>query len=481
MSQEQKYELVVGLEIHAQLQTASKAFCSDETTFGALPNTQVSAISLGHPGTLPVQNKKVIEHAIMLGLALKCTITEENQYARKNYFYADLPKGYQITQDKTPICTAGFVEINTAQNENIKIPLIRIHIEEDSGKSMHDQDLEDSLIDYNRAGMPLVEIVTEPAIRTPEEAYLFISEVRKLVRHLDICDGNMEEGSLRCDANVSIRPFGSNIFGTKVEVKNMNSMSNVKRAISFEYQRQVTMIEAGQFFESETRGFNPLDGSTFSMRAKELVKDYRYFPEPDLPPFIVDKAWQESIKAIMPMLPRELETLMQEKMELPKQDSLVLSEDKQLSNYFLAITEHTKQYKAAANWVLGVVKNYLNEKAIHINQFNIDAKRMAELIDLVAEEKISNTAAAQTVFPEMAVSKDSPLEIATRLNVIQNKDEGFIGELVDNVLNLYPEKVIEYKAGKTNLLGLFVGEVMKASKGKADPKIVNTEIIKKLK
>ncbi len=476
-----KYEIVVGLEIHAQLQTHSKAFCGDDTQFGMLPNTQVSAISLGHPGTLPVHNVKAIEYAIMLGLALNCDIRKYNQYARKNYFYADLPKGYQITQDNTPICNNGFVPIELADGSIKNIALTRIHMEEDSGKSMHDQDLEDTLIDYNRAGMPLVEIVTEPEIRSADEAYQFINEIRKLVRYLGICDGNMEEGSLRCDANVSIRLKGSSDFGTKVEVKNMNSMSNVKRAIQFEVARQAQLLEEGTPFESETRGFNPLDGSTFSMRTKELVKDYRYFPEPDLPPLLVTDEWKQSIKNNMPMLPKEVEAILTEKMGLQKYDVQVISEDKKTAEFYLQITEHTQNYKAAANWLMGTIKSYLNEQALSIEQFPISPKRIAELIALIDNGTLSNTSAAQIVFPAMIGNQQaSIMEIATQLNAIQTNDNELINKLIDEVLARYPDKVTDYKNGKTNLLGLFVGEVMRNSQGKADPKIVNQELNKKL-
>jgi len=474
------YQVVIGLEIHAQLQTQSKAFCADATEYGMMPNTQVSPISLGHPGTLPMHNKSAVEYAVMMGLALDCEIREHNQYARKNYFYADLPKGYQITQDKTPICTAGFVEIKVNDTYK-KIGLTRIHMEEDSGKSMHDQDLNDTLVDYNRAGMPLIEIVTEPEIRSGNEAYQFISEVRKLVRYLGICDGNMEEGSLRCDANVSIMKKGSSEFGTKVEVKNMNSMSNVKRAIQFEIERQAALLDKGETFESETRGFNPLDGSTFSMRAKEMANDYRYFPEPDLPPLIISDDWKKEIRAKMPMLPKMVSQKLREDMKLPEYDVEVISEDKQIADYFLQIAEHTTNYKAAANWVMGSVKSYLNENAITIEQFKIKPKSLADLILQIDDGKLSNSSASQNVFPALAENPDQDvLNLAQELNVIQTGDMDLIGGLIEEAFNKFPDKVQAYKDGKTNLLGLFVGEVMRNSKGKADPKVVNEEITKRL-
>jgi aspartyl-tRNA(Asn)/glutamyl-tRNA(Gln) amidotransferase subunit B len=474
------YEAIIGLEIHVQLLTQSKAYCSDNTEYGGMPNTQVSPITVAHPGTLPKHNKLVIEYAIKMGLALNCAITKENRFDRKNYFYADLPKGYQITQDKTPICTGGFVKIKTKDGEK-QIRLTRIHMEEDSGKSMHDQDLQDTLVDYNRAGIPLIEIVGEPDLRSGEEASLFVSEIRKLVRYLGICDGNMEEGSLRCDANISIRPVGTSTYGTKVEVKNMNSISNVRRAIESEIERQTEQLNKGEIIVSETRGFNALKGSTFSMRSKEAANDYRYFPEPDLPPFIVSDDYLSRIKTAMPALPEQLYDKLKNTMGLSEYDTTTITEDKATAFYFLAICEYSKNYKAVANWVLGPVKSYLNETATEIEDFKLKPSAIAELIQLIEENKLSNSAAAQTVFPSMIQQLDkTALEVAETLNVIQSSDLDFIGTIVIEVLSKYPDKVEEYKSGKKGLLGLFVGEVMKSSKGKADPKLVNSAVIKAL-
>jgi len=475
------YEAIIGLEIHIQLLTKSKAYCSDLAEYGALPNTQVSPISLAHPGTLPKHNKEVIEKAIMMGLALNCNITRNNRFDRKNYFYADLPKGYQITQDKTPICTGGFVSIKNKDGEEKSIRITRIHMEEDSGKSMHDQDLNDTLVDYNRAGVPLIELVSEPDLKSADEAYEFVSEMRKLVRYLGICDGNMEEGSLRCDANVSIRPVGTTIFGTKVEIKNMNSISNVKRAIESEIIRQTELLNSGQTFVSETRGFNALKGQTFSMRTKEAANDYRYFPEPDLPPFVVSDAYLQQLTETLPALPHQLYNRLKNDLALPEYDAKTITEDKDLTNYFLQITEHTNNYKSAANWTLGTIKSYLNEQAMDINDFHLNASKIAELIALIDQDKLSNSSASQLVFPELVKNpNESVLAIAERLNVIQTNDVNLISGIIAEVLAKYPDKVEEYKNGKKGLLGLFVGEVMKASKGKADPKTVNTEVIKAL-
>ena len=475
------YEAVIGLEIHVQLLTQSKAFCADSTAYGALPNTQVSPISLGHPGTLPRHNRQAVEHALKMGLALDCAITRENHYSRKNYFYADLPKGYQITQFNTPICEGGGVNIRLKDGSRKRIGLIRIHMEEDTGKSMHDQDPKDSLIDYNRAGTALIEVVTEPDIRSGEEAYAFVTEIRRLVRYLEICDGNMEEGSLRCDANVSIRPAGSTTFGTKVEVKNMNSISNVRRAIDHEIERQREILESGGTVAGETRGFNALSGTTFSMRSKEMVNDYRYFPEPDLPPLILSDQYIQAVHKLMPELPETLFQRFTQELGLSEYDAGVLTDDKATAAYFLSVVQHTGNSKAAANWVTVHVKGYLNEHAISIDDFPLSGKRVADLIALIDSGKISNSSAAQKLFPAMISHEGkSPMELAETLNLLQTADSDLIETIVNEVLSAFPQKVTEYKQGKTGLLGMFVGEIMKRSKGKADPKKVNEVLLKKL-
>ena len=475
------YEVVIGLEIHVQLLSKSKAYCGDNTEYGGLPNTQVSPITIAHPGTLPKHNISVIEQAIKMGLALNCNITRYNQFDRKNYFYADLPKGYQITQDKTPICTGGFVKIKLKDGNEKKIGLTRIHMEEDSGKSMHDQDLYDTLVDYNRAGVPLIEIVSEPEIRSSEEAYEYVSEVRKLVRYLGICDGNMEEGSMRCDANISIRETGTTAFGTKVEVKNMNSISNVRRAIESEIIRQTEMKTNGEEIVSETRGFNALKGNTFSMRSKEAANDYRYFPEPDLPPFRITDEFLNQIKINLPQLPEEMYLKFRNEFELSEYDAQTITDDKQTALYYIELSKFCKNYKAAANWVLGSVKSYLNETASDINDFKLKPESLSALIALIDEGLLSNTAAAQQVFPMMVKHPEkTALEIAETLNVIQSNDSGLIDAVVKEALSKYPEKIEEYKAGKKGLLGLFVGEAMKLSKGKADPKALNKAVAEAL-
>jgi aspartyl-tRNA(Asn)/glutamyl-tRNA(Gln) amidotransferase subunit B len=467
-----KYEPVIGLEVHAQMLTKSKAYCKDPYDYGAEPNTMVSPVSLGHPGTLPKHNKQVVNNAIKMGLACSCQIAGFQYYARKNYFYADLPKGYQITQDKTPICTGGFVEIKRKDGTEKKIGLTRIHMEEDAGKSMHDQDVYDSLIDLNRAGVPLIEIVTEPEIASGEEAYLYLTEMRKLVRYLEICDGNMEEGSLRCDANISVRLKGTTAFGTKVEVKNMNSMRNVQRAIDFEIKRQVDMIENGEKIYQETRAFDALKGITIPMRSKEGAADYRYFPEPDLPPLNITSEYINGVKSQMPSLPKELFERFTKTYLLNDYDAGVLTESRDVAEYFEGVLKHTSNIKAAANWVMVAIKGYLNEQAIDIKDFVLQPTKIAELISLIDEGKISNSVASQKVFPAMINEHHkSPLQIAESLNLLQESDSDELQNWIDQAIAKYPEKVIEYKAGKQSLLGLFMGEVMKFSKGKADPKL----------
>jgi aspartyl-tRNA(Asn)/glutamyl-tRNA(Gln) amidotransferase subunit B len=476
-----EFEAVIGLEIHIQLQTKSKAFSFDSTEYGALPNTQVSPISLGHPGTLPKHNKTAVEMAIKMGLALECDIRRINQYSRKNYFYADLPKGYQITQFDTPLCNNGYVTIKLKDGIEKNIRLTRIHMEEDTGKSMHDQDLNDTLVDYNRAGTPLIEVVTEPDVKSGEEAYAFVTEIRRLVRYLEICDGNMEEGSLRCDANISVMPKGSKVFGTKVEVKNMNSISNVKRAIDFEIQRQIELINAGGTVDGETRGFNGLAGTTFSMRKKEAINDYRYFPEPDLPPTIITQKYIEEVKSKMPELPRALFKRFTTEYGLSEYDASVLIDDKLSAFYFENVCKISVNYKAVSNWITVAIRGYLNENAMSIDEFKLTPAQIAEIIDLIDKGAINHTIASQTLFPALLESPEmSPSALVAELNLSINSDTSFIEEIIDEVLNLYPEKVEEYRSGKKGLLGMFVGEVMKRSKGKADPKITNQLISLKL-
>ena len=475
-----KYEAVIGLEVHAQLLTNTKAYSNDENVYGATPNSKTSVITLGHPGTLPVSNEKVIEYAVKLGIAVDANIRERNEYARKNYFYADLPKGYQITQDKTPICNGGYIEITDDDNNIKKINITRIHMEEDAGKSIHDLDPFNSLVDLNRAGVPLLEIVSEPEIRSSNEAYQYLSEVRKLVRYLDICDGNMEEGSLRCDANISVRLKGSEKFGTKVEIKNMNSIRNVKNAIDFEIDRQTSLLEKGESIVHETRGFNAVNGKTLSQRHKEEANDYRYFPEPDLQPIIIGQEYIENVKKSLPPLPKELLQKFTNEFKLSSYDAKIIIEDKGMAMYYEKLCKLTENYKAAANFMNGAIKSYLNENAKSIEDFKISPKNIAELIALIDDNKVSNSVATGKIFPLLLSSDSSPEKIAVENNWIQESDSDTLLSLINEVIEKYPDKVKEYQSGKKGLIGLFIGEVMKLSKGKADPKLTNELIRKKL-
>jgi aspartyl-tRNA(Asn)/glutamyl-tRNA(Gln) amidotransferase subunit B len=479
-SNRDNYEAVIGLEVHAQMLTHTKAYSNDVNEYGALPNTNVSAISLGHPGTLPVMNKKTLEYAIKLGLACDAAIAKKHYFARKNYFYPDLPKGYQITQDKTPICTGGHLFIRDAEGKEKKIGLTRIHMEEDAGKSIHDVDVNDTLVDLNRAGVPLLEIVSEPDLRNAQEAYNYLTEVRKLVRYLEICDGNMEEGSLRCDANISVRIKGASEFGTKVEVKNMNSIRNVQRAIEFEIDRQIQCVENNEPVAQETRSFDALKGITISMRSKEAANDYRYFPEPDLQPIILDDKQIESIQNEMPELPKNLFLKYTTQYGLSEYDAINITDNKGVALYFENLINYTKNYKAAANWIMGEIKSYLNEWGVEISSFPIDALQIAKLIHLIEEGKISNSVAAQKVFPEMLRNpNEEPLSIAEKLNVIQESDENSMLVYVEEVIANNTSEVERYRNGEKQLIGFFMGQLMKVSQGKADPKTGNA-LLRKL-
>ncbi|TNF50163.1 MAG: Asp-tRNA(Asn)/Glu-tRNA(Gln) amidotransferase subunit GatB [Bacteroidetes bacterium] len=476
-----KYEAVIGLEVHAQMLTRSKAYSSDLNEYGSHPNSNVSVISLGHPGTLPRMNKKTVEYAIKLGLACGCTIAREQHFARKNYFYPDLPKGYQITQDTTPICTGGSIHIKTENGEDKEIHLTRIHMEEDAGKSIHDVDVYDTLVDLNRAGVPLLEIVSEPDIRSSQEAYNYVSEVRKLVRYLDICDGNMEEGSLRCDANISVRLKGVSEFGTKVEVKNMNSIRNVQRAIEFEISRQIEAIEKGEKLTQETRSFDALKGITISMRTKEAANDYRYFPEPDLQPLKISDEQINKVHAMMPALPRELFLKYTQELGLSSYDAYNLTENKGIALYYEDLIKVTANYKAAANWMMGDVKSYLNEFGVEIEDFQVKPKMIAELIKIIDEGKVSTSVASQKIFPVMLKELEKePIKIAEEFNLIQESNEDSILEYINEVIRQHPSEVERYRNGEKQLVGFFMGQLMKVSQGKADPKASNALLRKKL-
>ena len=475
-----KYQVVIGLEVHAQLLTKTKLFCSDSTTYGASPNTQVSPVSLAHPGTLPKMNKKAVELAVKLGLALNCEIEQYNYFARKNYFYPDLPKGYQISQHTAPICKGGFLSIKSG--EAIKdVKLNRIHLEEDAGKSIHDADEHYTCIDLNRAGVPLVEIVTEPDMHSAEEAFAFLTELRKIVRWLDVCDGNMEEGSMRCDANISIRLKGETTLGKRVEVKNLNSIRNVKKAIEIETERLIGIVEANGTIIQETRSFDADTNSSFSLRSKEEADDYRYFPEPDLPAFTITANYIKEIKDGLPALPELLKASYISNYALTEYDAAVICNDKEDAQYFESLINHTKRYKAVANWMLGPLKSYCNEHNISITHFPLSAISLASLIELTETDKVNFKNASTRILQAMI---NEPLktaeETASSLNLLQESDSSAIEHWVNQVIENMPEKVKEYKQGKKGLLGMFAGEVKKMSKGKADMQIANKLLAEKL-
>lgn len=470
----EKYEVVIGLEIHAQMLTKTKAYSNDINEYGAVPNTNVSAITLGHPGTLPMMNKKTIDFAIRLGVACQANIAEEQYFARKNYFYPDLPKGYQITQDTTPICTGGRIYIKDDGGNEKVINLTRIHMEEDAGKSMHDMDVYDTLVDLNRAGTPLLEIVTEPDLRSSTEAYNFVTEVRKLVRYLEICDGNMEEGSMRCDANVSVRLIGAPEFGTKVEVKNMNSIRNVQKAIEFEIERQIEMVEKNETIYQETRSFDALKNRTISMRSKEAANDYRYFPEPDLQPISVKEETIAAVRAMMPALPRDLFLKYTNELKLSEYDAYNLTDSKDIALFYEELITKTSNYKSAANWLMGDVKSYLNSTGQEIGNLPISAENIAALIGLIDAGKISSTLASQKLFPAMLKDQSkTPLALAEELNLIQDSNEDSILGFIHQVIEQHPAEIERYKNGETQLIGFLMGQLMRVSQGKADPKAAN--------
>ncbi len=479
MSIYEKYETVIGLEVHVQLATASKAFCGDDARFGGAPNTHISAISLGHPGTLPRLNKRQVEFAIKLGLALGCKINLENTFDRKNYFYADLPKGYQITQDRKPICIGGSLRIPSGEDFK-SIRIHHIHMEEDAGKSIHDQDPKNTLVDLNRAGVPLLEIVTEPDLRSPEEVDALMSGMRQLVRYLGVSDGNMEEGSLRCDCNVSVRLQGAEEYGERCEVKNLNSMRFAKRAIEFERKRQIDLIESGGAVKQQTLNFDPATGITTPLRDKEDAHDYRYFPEPDLPPVVISEAYLKELHENRSPLPWELLEDFQSTYRLSLYNATLLTQEKTTALYFKSLCEETKHYKAAANLLINKVLPEAQEQKIGLSDFPLTPKKLAAFIDLIQSDKVSNTIAYQKLFPALLQDpSQAPLALAKKMELIQSQDEDFLKDLVKSILEQNPDKVKAYQGGKKNLLGFFMGQLMRQSKGKANPKAAE-ELLKEM-
>ncbi len=468
----EKYEVVIGLEVHAQLLTKSKLFCGDSTSFGAAPNTHVSPVTLAHPGTLPIMNKEVIALAVKLGIALNCKIKQHNYFARKNYFYPDLPKGYQVSQHTAPICNGGFLTIQTSTGKK-DVKLNRIHMEEDAGKSIHDLFEEFTAIDLNRAGTPLLEIVTEPDMHSAEEAFIFLTELRKLVRWLDVCDGNMEEGSLRCDANISVRLKGETKLGTRVEVKNLNSIRNVKRAIELETDRLIMIVESGEKVIQETRSYNADNNTTFSLRSKEEADDYRYFPEPDLPPFNITQKYINIIRGKMPELPAVLQERYVSHHGISQYDAAMICTNKKDAVLYETIAANTNNYKSSANWITGPIRNYCNEKEISLKNFPLSADKIAELIQFTETGKIHVNIASTKLMEALILNpNETPETLAKTMNLLQENDGIALEKWVNETMASMPDKVKEYRAGKKGLIGLFAGQVKKLSKGKADMEAV---------
>lgn len=469
------YETVIGLEVHAQLLTRTKLFCTDATAFGQPANMQTSVVSLGHPGTLPRLNKEAIRLAITLGIATQSAIVQRNYFARKNYFYPDLPKGYQISQHTTPICKGGVVEI-TVGGEKKSVRLNRIHIEEDAGKSVHTGEGNFTQLDYNRAGMPLLEIVTEPDMHSAEEAAAYVTTLRKLVRHLNVCDGNMEEGSLRCDVNISVRKRGDSTLGTKVEIKNLNSIRFIKKAVEWESGELIKKLQRGETILQQTKGLDENDFTTYVIRTKEDEDDYRYFPEPDLPPFVITNEEIETIRSAMPPLQSEIREKLISQYLLSEYDSGQLAEDPELSACFMSIAKETNNYKAAANWSLGPVKSYLAQEDAPA----LPASAIAQLINLTDEGVISYGIASQKIFPHLLQHPQTDMRQYIQLENLGLQSADETDSLIEAALTKHVQKITEYKKGKKGLLSLFVGEVMKTSKGKANAAEVTKKLVEKL-
>jgi len=473
-----QFEPVIGLEIHAQLKTATKIFCGCSTTFGAPANTHTCPICLGMPGVLPVLNKKVVEFTLRMALATNCTIPEQSRFARKNYFYPDLPKGYQISQYELPIAVGGHVNIDV-NGQTKRIGLTRIHMEEDAGKLIHDDTRPISFVDLNRTGTPLMEIVSEPDLRSAEEAGAYLRVLRTVIRWIGVGDGNMEEGSFRCDANVSIRPMGSDTFGTRTEIKNVNSFKNVEKAIQYEIARQTDLLTEGGEVLQETRLWDPAKGITTSMRSKEEAHDYRYFPDPDLLPVVIDPAWLKAVENALPELPDARRSRFISDYRLSDYDAGVLTSSRELADYFEACLENNSDPKQAANWIMGPLLGLLNAENKTIEQTPISAKELSGLLTLMDEDVISGKI-AKTVFEEMAAAGKSARRIVVEKGWAQVSDSSALEGEIDRLVAAHPDEVVRFKAGNTKLMGFFVGQVMKATQGKANPKLVNEILQKKL-
>lgn len=478
MSRE-NYEIVMGLEVHAELSTKTKIFCSCPTTFGAKPNTQVCPICMGMPGTLPVLNEKVVEYAVKAGLATNCEITKTSKNDRKNYFYPDLPKAYQISQFDKPLCEHGFVEIETEDGKK-KIGITRIHIEEDAGKLNHDEFGGGSLVDLNRAGVPLIEIVSEPDLRSTEEVDLYLKKLKSILEYIEVSDCKMQEGSFRADVNVSVRKKGETKFGTRTEMKNMNSFRSITRAIEYEAQRQIEVLENGGVIEQETLRWDEVSGKTFSMRDKEDAQDYRYFPDPDLVAIHLTDEYIQNIKNNLPELPETRKERYLNEYKLSQKDARIITSSKYLSDLFEKSIEICNNPKAVSNWIISDISRILNEKEMEPNEIPFTSKELAELVILIDKGTISSSI-GKKVLEELFENPRNPEEIIKEKGWIQISDEGAIKEVVKKVLEANPQSIADYKAGKDKALGFLVGQAMKETKGKANPKMLNEMFLKEIK
>lgn len=477
-----EFEGVIGLEVHAHLLTKSKIFCGSSAEFGAEANSHTCPTCMGLPGALPVLNRKVVEFAIKAGLATNCTINRRSIFARKNYYYPDLPKGYQISQYEEPICTDGYLDIS-ADGEKKRIRIKRIHMEEDAGKLVHETTIEASsysLVDFNRSSVALLEIVSEPDLETPEEAIRYLKMLRDVLMYLDICDGNMEEGSFRCDANVSVRKRGDKNLGTRTELKNLNSFRYIERALEYEIRRQIEVLEEGGKVVQETRLFNPSEEVTYSMRGKEEAHDYRYFPDPDLVPLIIDDGWREQIRSELPELPTEKMERFINQYGLPRYDVEILTADKVLADYFEEAAKLFPEPKTVSNWIMSELLRELKKENRSARESRLTPARLAELLSLIKDQTISGKIGKE-IFTELYDKGASPKDLIAEKGLIQISDESALADTIDQIIKRFPKEVAEYKSGKDKLIGFFVGQAMKETKGKGNPKLLNELLLERLK
>lgn len=478
MFEPNKYETVVGLEVHVELHTKSKIFCGCSTSFGAPPNSHTCPVCLGHPGVLPVLNRQAIEYAMKAAMALNCRIADISKFDRKNYFYPDSPKAYQISQFDKPVGEHGWIDIEV-DGKTKRIGITRLHLEEDAGKLTHIDGGFGSLVDFNRVGTPLVEIVSEPDLRSPEEAKAYLEKLKAIMLYCDVSDVKMEEGSLRCDANISIRPYGQEQFGTRAELKNMNSFRGVQRGLEYEEMRQADVLDSGGKVVQETRRWDESQGKTFTMRSKEEAHDYRYFPDPDLVQIHIDDEWKERVRASIPELPDARKARYTAEFGLPSYDAEVITASKKLADFFEDSLQYTKDAKAVSNWIMGDLLGYLNAGGLELEDIKLTSQGLGEMIGLMEKGTISSKI-AKTVFKEMLESGKRPQQIVEEQGLVQISDEGAIAEVVNRIVDANPQSVEDFKAGKEKAIGFLVGQVMKETKGKANPALVNKLLLESL-